>query len=279
MICFLMWYMICFFDNVIHDLFFYVLIFFDMIWYVLIWFDMFWYVLIFQDLKPSNLLLASNGSIKIADFGLAKMYGSPNHALSPQACTRWYRAPELLFGARSYGTGMTTYTLCIYVIYRYVAYRYVIYVLYDICFMSDICFRCGYVVVWVYFCWAFNSKCDIPWRQWNWSIGKNICDLGNTNRGGLACMLLCIYIVFIYVICVYVYVCSVYVLYMLYIFFLYVLYMFYICNVICRMWLSYRYISHLMHLREQLWIQFSRLCLRRREIFFQNYVVSIHQSE
>ncbi|RDD45193.1 Cyclin-dependent kinase 7 [Trichoplax sp. H2] len=50
-----------------------------------------------RDMKPNNLLIDSNGILKLADFGLARYFGSPN---------RWYRAPELLFGANSYGTGV-----------------------------------------------------------------------------------------------------------------------------------------------------------------------------
>lgn len=57
-----------------------------------------------RDLKPNNLLVDSNGVLKIGDFGLAKMFGSPNRINTHQVVTRWYRAPELLFGAKQYGT-------------------------------------------------------------------------------------------------------------------------------------------------------------------------------
>lgn len=59
-----------------------------------------------RDLKPNNLLVKSNGNIKIGDFGLAKFFGSPNRQNTNQVVTRWYRSPELLFGAKHYGTGI-----------------------------------------------------------------------------------------------------------------------------------------------------------------------------
>ncbi|XP_074425652.1 cyclin-dependent kinase 7 isoform X4 [Larus michahellis] len=59
-----------------------------------------------RDLKPNNLLLDENGVLKLADFGLAKSFGSPNRVYTHQVVTRWYRAPELLFGARMYGVGV-----------------------------------------------------------------------------------------------------------------------------------------------------------------------------
>ncbi|KAJ8928120.1 hypothetical protein NQ314_019346 [Rhamnusium bicolor] len=57
-----------------------------------------------RDLKPNNLLVNSTGVLKIGDFGLAKLYGSPNRVNTHQVVTRWYRAPELLFGAKQYST-------------------------------------------------------------------------------------------------------------------------------------------------------------------------------
>lgn len=41
--------------------------------------------------------------MKIADFGLAKRFGTPDRLHTHRVVTRFYRAPELLFGARAYG--------------------------------------------------------------------------------------------------------------------------------------------------------------------------------
>ncbi|XP_068280374.1 cyclin-dependent kinase 7-like [Nyctibius grandis] len=59
-----------------------------------------------RDLKPNNLGLDENGVLKLADFGLAKSFGSPNRVYTHQVVTRWYQAPELLFGVRMYGVSV-----------------------------------------------------------------------------------------------------------------------------------------------------------------------------
>lgn len=79
-----------------------------------------------RDLKTSNLLLSHAGILKVGpavlaqegrgqvstashscplflqvgDFGLAREYGSPLKAYTPVVVTLWYRAPELLLGAK-----------------------------------------------------------------------------------------------------------------------------------------------------------------------------------
>ena len=55
-----------------------------------------------RDLKPQNILLSNSGQIKIADFGLARIY-SFNMALTSIVVTLWYRPPEVLLQS-SYAT-------------------------------------------------------------------------------------------------------------------------------------------------------------------------------
>jgi cyclin-dependent kinase 7 len=43
-------------------------------------------------LKPENLLISSSGMVKIADFGLARYYGTPDReVLTNNVITRQYR--------------------------------------------------------------------------------------------------------------------------------------------------------------------------------------------
>eukprot|EP00054_Salpingoeca_dolichothecata_P010760 m.59875 g.59875 ORF g.59875 m.59875 type:complete len:238 (-) comp19136_c0_seq2:59-772(-) len=57
-----------------------------------------------RDLKPRNILIFKNGCVKLADFGSCRGVGVPNLQCSPNVCSLWYRAPELLLGAKRYGS-------------------------------------------------------------------------------------------------------------------------------------------------------------------------------
>ncbi|KAM0675558.1 TFIIH complex serine/threonine-protein kinase subunit kin28 [Gurleya vavrai] len=53
-----------------------------------------------RDIKPNNILVCSDGTLKIADFGLARSIDQCE--MESNVVTRWYRAPELLFGCKLY---------------------------------------------------------------------------------------------------------------------------------------------------------------------------------
>ncbi|ROW12637.1 hypothetical protein VMCG_00376 [Cytospora schulzeri] len=68
-----------------------------------------------RDLKTSNLLLNNRGQLKIADFGMARYVGDPPPKLTQLVVTLWYRAPELLLGAASYGEAVDMWSVgCIF---------------------------------------------------------------------------------------------------------------------------------------------------------------------
>eukprot|EP00919_Chromeraceae_sp_WS-2016_P076770 GHVR01181510.1.p1 GENE.GHVR01181510.1~~GHVR01181510.1.p1 ORF type:complete len:245 (-),score=44.18 GHVR01181510.1:71-805(-) len=64
-----------------------------------------WYF-IHRDIAPANIFINSEGVCKIGDFGLSRRHASPNVFMTPRVVTLWYRAPELLFGAKFYGEGV-----------------------------------------------------------------------------------------------------------------------------------------------------------------------------
>ncbi|KAI9009143.1 kinase-like domain-containing protein [Hyaloraphidium curvatum] len=71
--------------------------------------------IIHRDLKTSNLLMNNRGMIKVADFGLARRFGSPLGPMTQLVVTLWYRAPELLLGAKEYTTAIDMWSIgCIF---------------------------------------------------------------------------------------------------------------------------------------------------------------------
>ncbi|EKX36688.1 hypothetical protein GUITHDRAFT_89936 [Guillardia theta CCMP2712] len=68
-----------------------------------------------RDLKPQNLLIDRNGTLKLADFGLARAFGIPVRTYTHEVVTLWYRAPEILLGSKHYSTPVDIWSIgCIF---------------------------------------------------------------------------------------------------------------------------------------------------------------------
>ncbi len=68
-----------------------------------------------RDLKPQNLLINKSGTLKLADFGLARAFDIPVRTYTHEVVTLWYRAPEILLGSRRYSTPIDIWSIgCIF---------------------------------------------------------------------------------------------------------------------------------------------------------------------
>jgi len=64
-----------------------------------------------RDLKPANILVKSDCSLRIADFGLARGRTNDDEELTEYVVTRWYRAPELILRSQTYTESVDVFAL------------------------------------------------------------------------------------------------------------------------------------------------------------------------
>jgi len=69
-----------------------------------------------RDLKPQNILVdQKRGLLKIADLGLGRACTVPIKSYTFEVVTLWYRAPEVLLGAKRYSMALDIWSLgCIF---------------------------------------------------------------------------------------------------------------------------------------------------------------------
>jgi serine/threonine protein kinase len=66
-----------------------------------------------RDLKPQNVLINDSKTlqVKVADFGLSRVYCIPIRPYTREISTLWYRAPELMLGLNQYSVGFDMWSI------------------------------------------------------------------------------------------------------------------------------------------------------------------------
>merc|ERR1712203_1190477 len=65
-----------------------------------------------RDIKCSNILINNRGQVKLADFGLARLFVAEDkqRPYTNKVITLWYRPPELLLGEERYGPAIDVWS-------------------------------------------------------------------------------------------------------------------------------------------------------------------------
>ena len=65
---------------------------------------------IHRDLKPDNIFVFPNGSIKIGDFSISRKMDFENY-MTGNITTRYYRPPEIIYGKKKYSQEVDIWSL------------------------------------------------------------------------------------------------------------------------------------------------------------------------
>jgi serine/threonine protein kinase len=55
-----------------------------------------------RDIKPGNIFIDDSNYVKVGDFGSSRIINSNIKSVTPQVGTKWYKAPEIIFGKKDY---------------------------------------------------------------------------------------------------------------------------------------------------------------------------------